>query len=124
MSSAVSFAQARVPRFIGSPETQSAAFNSFIRRNVGRRVYLDLRFDENSAPQGYRDVNADPFFEAGPFTYLIDCRDDGNLRSVWTSRCRNLHYDSANRRLRGYFRVARLRKLDRRQAVVYLAAGR
>lgn len=90
-----------VSRFSGSPETQSKAFNRFIVQNVGRRVYLELTFEE--APSGYKSEVADPFFNAGNYRYFVDCGEP--TETAWTTRCESLGWNAARKSFAGYFVV-------------------
>lgn len=91
------------PRFVGSLPERTATFVSFIDKNVGsaKPVYLKITFDEE--PYGYKDENADPFFEAGNYSYYFQCGEEEN--AVWTKRCRILNYNPATKTISGYFFV-------------------
>jgi hypothetical protein len=107
--SSVSFVQATtsktaiVPRFTGTPEKQKAAFKSFIIKNVGKRVYLKLTFSEEE-PHAYRSEFGDPVFSVDRFTYSFVCGEK-EPDTEWTTRCKGLNWDAANRTVTGYFRV-------------------
>lgn len=107
ISSTETFAQMRkksvaAPRFIGSPETQKAAFKSFIIKNTGKRVYLKLTFDE--IPVGYKSGVADPVFYVDNFSYWLYCNEEMNAE--WTTRCRKLNFNAETKTLAGYFKIA------------------
>ncbi len=93
-----------VPRFTGSPELRQKEFNAFVVQNVNRRVYLNLGFaSEESVPIGYKDGNADPFFEAGRYSYFLTCQEP--MTAPWTTRCPGLGWNAQRRTLAGYFRI-------------------
>jgi hypothetical protein len=91
------------PKFIGSPEKQKAAFKSFIIKNVGKRVYLKLTFSEDE-PHAYRSEFGDPVFSVDRFTYSFECGEK-EPNTEWTTRCKKLNWDAANRTITGYFKV-------------------
>lgn len=104
----VGFAQTRktrsavVPEFVGSPETQKAAFKSFIIKNVGKRVSLKLKFGED-IPYGYKSDQADPVFSVDNFSYFLDCGEE--MTGDWTNRCKKLNWDADSKTIIGLFKV-------------------
>jgi hypothetical protein len=93
---------AKAPEFVGSPETRKAAFKSFIIKNVGKRVYLKLKFGED-IPYGYRSDMADPVFGVDNFSYFLNCGEEMNAE--WTTRCRKLNWDANSKTITGYFKI-------------------
>jgi hypothetical protein len=92
-----------VPKFIGAPEKQKAAFKSFIIKNVGKRVYLKLTFSEDE-PHAYRSEFGDPVFSVDRFTYSFECGEK-EPNTEWTTRCKGLNWDADKRTITGYFKV-------------------
>jgi hypothetical protein len=107
--SSIGFVQAKTPKpavapkFTGAPEKRKAAFKSFIIKNVGKRVYLKLTFSEDE-PHAYRSEFGDPVFSVDRFTYSFVCGEK-EPNTEWTTRCKGLNWDAANRTITGYFRV-------------------
>jgi hypothetical protein len=107
--SSIGFVQAKTtrpavaPKFTGTPEKQKAAFKAFIIKNVGKRVYLKLKFSEDE-PHAYRSEFGDPVFSVDKFTYSFECGDNGP-DAEWMTRCKGLNWDAANRTVTGYFKV-------------------
>jgi hypothetical protein len=92
-----------VPKFIGVPEKQKAAFKSFIIKNVGKRVYLKLTFSADE-PHAYRSEFGDPVFSVDRFTYSFECGEK-EPNTEWTTRCKGLNWDADKRTITGYFKV-------------------
>jgi len=88
-------------KFVGSPNNQITEFNAFMRRHVGEKVYLDLVFSEENAPNGYRGNTDTGFFEVENHAYFIMCRED------WEKEA---GYNSGRRRLAGYFKITGTKK--------------
>lgn len=93
-----------VPEFKGSPNTQKAAFKSFIIKNVGKRVSLDLSFGDDP-PYGYRSEYADPIFEVDNYRYFLICNDPDDANKPWTERCKALNWNDEKKTLRGIFKI-------------------
>lgn len=114
----------KVPSYKGKLSTASASFNSFMKKNISRTVYLQIEFDDENGrvnePIGYRDVNADPFFEVSDnaskksdtpstfTTYFINCSGCG---AGWK---KTMNYDDARKRLSGRFQLLRQKKINKR----------
>lgn len=114
----------KVPRYKGKLSAASASFNSFMKKNIGRTVYVQIEFDDENGrmnePIGYRDVNADPFFEVsdnasknydtlGTFTtYFINCSGCG---ADWK---KTMNYDDTRKQLSGRFQLLRQKKINKR----------
>lgn len=93
-----------VPEFKGSPNTQKAAFKSFIIKNVGKRVSLDLSFGDDP-PYGYRSEFADPVFNVDNYIYFLICNDPEDANKPWTERCKALNWNDAKKTLNGIFKI-------------------
>ena len=91
------------PNFTGSPEKQKATFKSFIIRNIGKRVFLKLTFSEDE-PHAYRSEFGDPVFSVDRFSYFFLCGEK-EPNTEWTTRCKKLNWDAANRTITGYFKI-------------------
>lgn len=88
-------------RFVGLVSNTPTKFNNLMSKNIGKRVYLKVTFDEE--PFGYKDGSADPFFSVAEYSYFLECGEEMN--AVWTERCKVLDYDQSTRTLTGYFNV-------------------
>jgi hypothetical protein len=91
------------PKFTGTPEKRKAAFKSFIIKNIGKRVFLKLTFSEDE-PHAYRSEYGDPVFSVDRFTYSFVCGEK-EPNTEWTTRCKGLNWDAANRTVTGYFKI-------------------
>lgn len=114
--SAVNFAQTKKTKtatkqttstaaFKGSINAQKAAFKAFIIKNVGKTVSLDLKFDGDIEPYGYRSEFADPIFEVDNYRYFLICNDGEDANAAWTDRCKKLNWDNENKTLKGTFKI-------------------
>ncbi len=93
------------PEFKGSIEKQKAAFKTFIIKNVGKRVSLNLTFDGDIEPYGYRSEFADPLFEVDNYRYFLICGDGKTTNVIWTDRCKALNFDNEKKTLNGVFKI-------------------
>ena len=114
----------KVPRYKGKLSATSATFNSFMKKNIGRTVYVQIEFDDENGrvnePIGYRDLNADPFFEVSDnasrnydtpstfTTYFINCSGCG---AGWR---KTMNYDNTRKQLSGRFQLLRQKKINTR----------
>lgn len=96
---------AAVPEFKGSIENRKAAFKAFIIKNVGRRVSLNLTFDGDIEPYGYRSEFADPLFEVDNYRYFLICNDGETADAIWTDRCKALNWNNEKKTLSGIFKI-------------------
>ena len=96
---------AAASEFKGSIEKQKAAFKAFIIKNVGKRVSLDVTFDGDIEPYGYRSELADPLFEVDNYRYFLICKDSKTTDVVWWDRCKALNWDNENKTLNGFFKI-------------------
>jgi len=94
-----------VAEFKGSVQSQKAAFKAFIIKNVGKRVSLDLKFDGDIEPYGYRSEFADPLFEVDNYRYFLICNDLEDANKPWTQRCKALNWNDRKKTLNGIFKI-------------------
>ena len=96
---------AATAEFVGSPQTDKAAFKSFIIKNIGKKVSLKLTFDGEDIPYGYRSEFADPLFNVDNYTYFFACGDGDTTNIIWEERCRKINWNAEDKTVIGFFRV-------------------
>jgi hypothetical protein len=101
-------------RYTGSPETDKA-FTTFISRNLGRVVYLNLTIrDTGWITDGYRGVQS--YFEGAKtngisYSYFLECDDGRDDTESAISECGNaVNWAETTGKLSGHFKVARISK--------------
>jgi hypothetical protein len=106
----IGFAQTKktktiTPKFSGSVQTRKKEFKAFIIKNVGRRISLNLTFDGDIEPYGYRSEFADPLFEVDNYRYFLICKDRQTLNVPWTDRCKKINWNAENKIISGFFKI-------------------
>ena len=94
-----------ITEFKGSVQAQKAAFKALIIKNVGKRVSLDLKFDGDIEPYGYRSEFADPIFEVDNYRYFLICKDPEDANKPWTQRCKAINWNDEKKTLNGIFKI-------------------
>lgn len=101
-------------RYSGFPETDKA-FTTFISRNLGRVVYLNLTIkDTGWVTDGYRGVQ--PYFEGAKtngisYSYFLECDDGRDNTENAIAECGDtVNWNESTGKLLGYFKVARITK--------------
>lgn len=113
IGSMAAIAQKRPPAFTGNPGTDSA-FITFIKKNIGRTVRLELQIDDGEyLTQGYRGTI--PMFDGKRtggiyYSFFLECSGD---RHPVIERCKNITWTgsaTSGGTLTGYFKVLSLEK--------------
>lgn len=112
----VQLKKTNVPMFVGGLDKSPLAFNNFMQDNIGKTVYLEIVFG-STIPQGYRSPESAPFFEVNEQPK----KKDSKFNTYFMQQAGNgyswgkvTNYDEENRKLSGFFKVGKPKKINDR----------